>query len=270
MDKKIGEKLKRGEALSVDEEHDFRSFPERHDDAITEVVAGLSGFSDRDGQPLVITPRVKTRPTIAEKLQRESARLSQVQDIAGARLVTSGGRSDQDAIVEEILARFPQAKPVIDRRVSPSYGYRAGHVVLSHADCWVEIQVRTRLQHLWAEVVERLADSWGRQIRYGDLPSDPDREWGEWTRREGLEILVRLSELIASVETTVVRVEETARLQDHAERQARFTQFVLRRRTRALRVTLATTAALNEQQMKDLEGLLVEVREAAEREATGQ
>jgi hypothetical protein len=66
----------------------------------------------------------------------------------------------------------------VDRRATPSHGYRAVHVVVRVDDCLCEIQVRTRGQHVWAEVVERLADHWGRQIRYGGDPDDPTREFG--------------------------------------------------------------------------------------------
>ena len=35
----------------------------------------------------------------------------------------------------------------------------------------VEVQVRTRLQHEWAEIFEKLADLLGRGIRYGEPPA---------------------------------------------------------------------------------------------------
>ncbi|GGI66943.1 hypothetical protein GCM10010116_62080 [Microbispora rosea subsp. aerata] len=38
----------------------------------------------------------------------------------------------------------------------------------------VEIQVRTELQDVWAQILERLADQWGRGIRYGDAPENPE------------------------------------------------------------------------------------------------
>jgi len=41
--------------------------------------------------------------------------------------------------------------------------------------CSIEMQVRTLSQHLWAEVVERLGDRWGREIRYGGTPADGGR-----------------------------------------------------------------------------------------------
>jgi ppGpp synthetase/RelA/SpoT-type nucleotidyltranferase len=34
----------------------------------------------------------------------------------------------------------------------------------------IEIQVRTPLQDLWAQTIERLADRVGRAIRYGERP----------------------------------------------------------------------------------------------------
>lgn len=38
-----------------------------------------------------------------------------------------------------------------------------------------EIQIRTRLQGLWANVYEKLADAFGREIRYGLLPDDAEQ-----------------------------------------------------------------------------------------------
>lgn len=39
----------------------------------------------------------------------------------------------------------------------------------------VELQIRTELQDLWAQIMERLADRVGREIRYGHLPENPDQ-----------------------------------------------------------------------------------------------
>ena len=56
---------------------------------------------------------------------------------------------------------------VIDRRQKPSHGYRAVHVVVSCFDKVIEIQVRTSLQHLWAELSEKISDLIGPAIKYG-------------------------------------------------------------------------------------------------------
>ncbi len=49
-------------------------------------------------------------------------------------------------------------------------GYRAVHVIVFPDGIPVEIQVRTRWQHEWAELYEKLADQVGRGIRYGEPP----------------------------------------------------------------------------------------------------
>jgi putative GTP pyrophosphokinase len=107
----------------------------------------------------------KTTQSIVEKLQRESIRLTQVQDIAGCRLVV-GGAVDQDRVLASILEIFPDAH-VTDRRTNPSHGYRAVHVVVEISDRTIEIQVRTDLQHLWAEFSEKLSDVVDSTIKYG-------------------------------------------------------------------------------------------------------
>jgi hypothetical protein len=87
------------------------------------------------------------------------------------RLVRSEDRADQDALVEQIRTIFAEeARPpkVIDRRLKPVQGYRAVHIVAFPDGFPIEVQVRTRLQHDWAELFEKLADVLGRGIRYGE------------------------------------------------------------------------------------------------------
>jgi len=63
----------------------------------------------------------KSTSAISEKLKRESIRLTQIQDIAGCRLILSDS-VEQDRVVSDLIRVFPAAK-VIDRRISPSHGY---------------------------------------------------------------------------------------------------------------------------------------------------
>ncbi|HUY50890.1 MAG TPA: RelA/SpoT domain-containing protein [Streptosporangiaceae bacterium] len=122
------------------------------------------------------TPRVKTTGTLVDKLKRQHTRLSQVQDLAGARF-TVADRAAQDAAVQAIVADYESAGCVCkvdDLRDDPSHGYRAVHVILLVGQIPVEIQVRTEMQDAWAQLVENLGDRWGRGIRYGDDPAEPD------------------------------------------------------------------------------------------------
>jgi putative GTP pyrophosphokinase len=110
----------------------------------------------------------KTTKSVIEKLKRETTRLSQIQDIAGCRIVVPV-IPEQDQIVEALVAILP-SPVVIDRRKAPSYGYRAVHVVPRIDGYPVEIQVRTDLQHRWAQISEKLADIVDPAIKYGGGP----------------------------------------------------------------------------------------------------
>ncbi|WP_052745433.1 nucleotidyltransferase family protein [Allosalinactinospora lopnorensis] len=121
------------------------------------------------------TYRTKTKDTILEKLARGGGRwLRDVQDLAGMRLVCDMSLIEQDALADRILELFsnaPKEARLIDRRHNPSHGYRTLHVIAYPYGIPVEIQLRTRLQHEWAETFERYADVVGRGVRYGEEPS---------------------------------------------------------------------------------------------------
>jgi hypothetical protein len=171
------------------------------------------------------TSRLKTVGTIVDKVKREpSMSLSKMQDIAGLRIVEEMDRIQQERLARRVEAMYPGFRRV-DRRQIPSHGYRAIHVVVHVGQCWVEVQIRTKLQDVWAQLVERLGDVWGRQIRYGGIPDDPQR-FVRWTTRAELWDLVQsLSVIIDRSEETVaalilaergeVEIEEDLRALDH-------------------------------------------------------
>lgn len=175
------------------------------------------------------TTRVKTTAVLIDKLRREHSRLSSVQDIAGARIVSDCDRTEQDEIVRAVVANFGEGtRPprVKDRRQEPSSGYRAVHVVVTVQDLPVEIQIRTLGQDQWAQVVEALGDMWGRGIRYGEAPSDPDLTLAHdvpVTRGKLWEVVGDLSDLIDEVEQRQAEVNQVTDLhrQSDAVRQAR-------------------------------------------------
>jgi putative GTP pyrophosphokinase len=107
----------------------------------------------------------KSTRAIIEKLHRETIRLSQIQDIAGCRIVVPN-LSAQQKVVTALRAEFPGAS-VDGRR---THGYRAVHVVVEVLGKLVEIQVRTTWQHDWAETSEKLSDIIDPAIKYGGGP----------------------------------------------------------------------------------------------------
>lgn len=132
----------------------------------------------------------KSTLSISEKLRRESIRLTQIQDIAGCRLIVSD-IAEQEKVVDSLCGLFEHTT-IIDRRQQPSHGYRAVHVIVKHEDKAIEIQVRTALQHLWAELSEKLSDKYGQEIKYGRGNED------------ALKILVNASDAVNGIESTEI------------------------------------------------------------------
>ncbi len=72
----------------------------------------------------------------------------------------------QNDVVKKIKEVF-STTTVVDRRIHPSYGYRAVHVIIKHKEKAIEVQIRTELQHGWAEFSEKLSDKIDSSIKYG-------------------------------------------------------------------------------------------------------
>ena len=134
-----------------------RSFSPAYNQVVTTIRETL-GF-EPTGRP------AKSTGSIVEKLGRQTIRLAQIQDIAGCRVVVSG-IDEQNGAASALANIFPD-NSIFDRRDAPSHGYRAVHVVPSLDGMPIEVQVRTRLQHQWAELSEKLADLFDPSIKYG-------------------------------------------------------------------------------------------------------
>jgi ppGpp synthetase/RelA/SpoT-type nucleotidyltranferase len=198
---KLGERLAANEQISDD---DY--------DLLLRVLTAYQAALNETQERLVAlgyapTTRTKTTSVLIEKLRRETGmKLKGVQDIAGARIVADCSRDEQDEIVRRIVAEFADsARPpkVKDRRAEPSAGYRAVHVVVTVQDLPVEIQVRTWRQDQWAQIVESLGDKWGRGLRYGAEPDDPDRvviDGADMTRTDMWQGIQALSVMISALE----------------------------------------------------------------------
>jgi putative GTP pyrophosphokinase len=128
-------------------------------------------------EKLLLSPTgrpAKSTTSIIEKLHRETIRLSQIQDIAGCRILVDDC-AEQTQTTQKLMAVFPGSL-IIDRIRDPRYGYRAIHIVVMKNGKYVEIQVRTKLQHLWAELSEKLSDIYDPSIKYGG-GEEPERKF---------------------------------------------------------------------------------------------
>jgi len=156
-----------------------------------------------------IVGRVKTRSTLSDKLARTPAeKLPSIYDVAGIRVVHPGGLLAQQIVASTIssimddLPEVTRPSKVINRLESPMHGYRAVHLIIWPHGRPVEIQIRTELQHAWAQVMELVGDRWGREPRYG-LPVLCDDEAERERRQATVDSLVSFSALIAGHEKHV-------------------------------------------------------------------
>lgn len=166
---RLGDRLKKGATNEADLRllHQYRhSFSDAYNLVIRTIRENLN--LEPTGRP------AKSTSSIVDKLRRESIRLSQIQDIAGCRVIVADVFS-QDQTTSKLRDTFPETR-VMDRRMNPSHGYRAIHIIVVAYGQSVEVQVRTPLQHLWAELSERLADVVDSNIKYGGGNAE-DREW---------------------------------------------------------------------------------------------
>lgn len=118
-----------------------------------------------------------------------------MQDIAGCRLVVEDVVK-QDEVVERLCQLEWEALEVDDRRSHPSHGYRAVHVIVTASSRPVEIQIRTAVQDLWAQISEKMADRYGLEVKYGGGPGRVQK------------VLPALAAPIAQLEEALLRVEQ--------------------------------------------------------------
>lgn len=221
---RLGNRLTAGDEVDEADRVTLAQVVGAYQQVLDEVKAHLGGL----GYPA--TTRVKTTGTLIEKLRRESPmRLSQMQDLAGARIVVRDRPAQDNAVgvICKDCETCARSYKVVDRRDHPSHGYRAVHILMQWERIPVEVQVRTELQDVWAQMIERLADRWGRGIRYGE---DPD-SMGESeaalnliaTRRGLVASFITISDLIAQAEAMRAKAEiDAVRLDDFGKTVERF------------------------------------------------
>jgi ppGpp synthetase/RelA/SpoT-type nucleotidyltranferase len=183
---KLGDRLRKGEIAEADfRELDAyrRSFAESYEE-IVDIVRKATQL-EPTGRP------AKSTTSIIEKLRRETIRLSQMQDIAGCRLLVPS-LLVQNQLVERLKSVLPKAV-IVDRRKQPSFGYRAVHIIATARNKPIEIQIRTEFQHLWAQLSEKLSDVENPAIKYGG-GSSATQKW-----------LSAISGLIAEIEDRELR-----------------------------------------------------------------
>jgi hypothetical protein len=196
-------RIRKSDALSERDLDLLQRLREEHFDLLDAVQADIQSRLPSADQ----TSRLKTVQTIVDKVRRGTS-LSRMQDIAGVRIVQQMDRTQQDELVSFVADAVGECK-IVDRRTKPQFGYRAVHLLVRRDERWVEIQVRTHMQDQWAQITESLGDAWGRQIRYGEPPVDPDRHVlaSDISRRDLWAMVQTVADSIDALERSIVRMK---------------------------------------------------------------
>jgi ppGpp synthetase/RelA/SpoT-type nucleotidyltranferase len=215
--KRMSRQLRHGEPADP-EDPSYEDVMVYYNDLATWVQAEIKAI---DWSPLLgdVAPTVVSRPktidTLLQKLERTPGmHIGTVQDIAGIRFEAEMTLDQQDAVAETIAGRFGHGTEALrDLRKKPHSGYRAVHVWLRFEGAGrAEVQIRTHLQGQWANVFERAADVYGREIRYDQMPADPHE-------RDIIERLINMSTSgVHDIEDTRNWIAERDLLTDDAER----------------------------------------------------
>ena len=121
-----------------------------------------------DKNNIIVAQRLKRLPTIIGKLNRfEDMRLSSMQDIAGVRIIASDMK--QLSAIEKRIVKWKHLKRVRDYINNPKdSGYRGKHFIFEKNGMFVEIQLRTQFQHIWAASVETIDIFRGTSLKEKD------------------------------------------------------------------------------------------------------
>lgn len=120
----------------------------------------------------VVVQRLKRTPSIVEKLSRyPEMKLHRMQDISGCRAIVSSVRDVERLLASITKSRTRHKLHKIDDYINrpKETGYRGVHLVYKYngdkteyEDYFVELQLRSKIQHAWATAVE-IVDTFTKQ-----------------------------------------------------------------------------------------------------------
>ncbi|MDP1711280.1 MAG: RelA/SpoT domain-containing protein [Candidatus Nanopelagicaceae bacterium] len=123
---------------------------------LTKVSSGLRGMVQQVAPEVLVSQRLKRMTQIIHKLERfPGTNLARMEDIGGCRAVAETSRE-----IELLLERIERNWEIVRMRnyvETPKVsGYRAIHLVTERDGHRIEVQLRTKGQQAWANVVEKI------------------------------------------------------------------------------------------------------------------
>ena len=129
----------------------------------------------------VVSYRLKRMTSILRKLQRRNSNfeLGALDDIGGCRLIVGSVREVYEAaqILDDLLEHWKTKDYIAEPQRS---GYRSYHAIykvpVGGITYRIEVQIRTRLQHLWATGVEAVGEVYGLEYKSPDVRASLEGE----------------------------------------------------------------------------------------------
>jgi ppGpp synthetase/RelA/SpoT-type nucleotidyltranferase len=138
---------------------------------LTEITIKLQSWLIDFSEEFYIAQRIKRKPQILRKLKRFSIRLSQLQDIGGIRIIFENNKHI-DRFIDFMKNKISRGHYFsIERETDyrekgrDDSGYRAMHLILMRKEVKIELQLRSRIQHNWAERIERTSVIYGYYLK---------------------------------------------------------------------------------------------------------
>ncbi|WP_393971349.1 RelA/SpoT domain-containing protein [Oxyplasma meridianum] len=154
-----------------------------HNGPLITIKQDILRYSVKLGKKPLLVSRIKRMESILEKLKaNKDMKLSRIQDIGGCRLIVN----DTEDLFEindmfmknKINKKIKKTKNYI---LNPTKnGYRGIHLIYEYNNnkyfecnnCQIEIQLRTKLQHIWATTVEVYDIITKNNIKHNDADED--------------------------------------------------------------------------------------------------
>lgn len=172
---KSGVALAKNDFRTIEEgielEEIFDEFRNAHLQPLTDFTLELQNWFSEFETKYYIAQRLKRKPQIIRKLRRFSVRLSQLQDIGGCRIIVDDNAT-VDRLYKFIIERANKNKAFSVEKITDyrtkgrdDSGYRALHLIITHSGRSLELQIRSQIQHYWAESIERTSVIYGHHLK---------------------------------------------------------------------------------------------------------
>lgn len=155
----------------IELEYVFDEFRKLHLQPLSELTLELQHWLSEYGESYYIAQRLKRKPQIIRKLNRLSVRLTQLQDIGGCRIIVDKNK-DADNLINFLFDKIERSDDIKIKRQTDYRekgrditGYRAFHIILEKNNINLELQIRSKIQHYWAESIERTSVIYGYLLK---------------------------------------------------------------------------------------------------------